>query len=704
VNQQQLVEAINAAAANGDQKAVQELTSALRALPMRPSDMTPQEAMAELGELPPRASEGMSGGERFLAGMGRAPVAVGQGVTQIAKHVTGAEDADEYDEYVEGEARRYEEDLGKTGAAQAGKLAGDLGITMSPANAVSRAVQAATRLGQGTKGMVAGNVGAGMVEGAVQPVTGGDFAQEKGQQIAVGGGFGGGAVVALEGLRRGIPAIVNSPGTAYNTLTQRAEGRGAGVGRDADRLGINLPAGARTGSKPAIMAENLARQSIFSMDRAFQADQRIAQQAMRSIDGLMNSIALGATDRTTLGRQVQETTNRAINRFVNQRNTLSQPFWREVDRAGMKFLPLPNVQQRLMGVMDEYQGVIGSEARGISSGVSDLLGALGENGEMSVRALVRNRRELARVAAGKSRLLGDQVSPATQRRVAAQLLEAIDQDLESASDLIGGEVGAALKGANMVWRQYSQAIEAIEKGPLGRLLGEDVAQTIGTPEFNTIDPDDVLNRLFRLPPESMRMAVNTLRDVDPSVVDGLRRQYIQDAMDQGMSVPPSAGQNVVPFIPSKFLSKLGYTPQDLRKQQALFEPGHIKDIQAVQRVLRAWGDQTGRNFSGTGPANEALQVFNSIANMSKSAVMTTFGQAVGTRRIAAAMADPTGARYVKDLLEVPEKVRVGKMELDLPALEQKAAYVVALLGVQSQDQAANQIGRQEEQRNEAYGQ
>ena len=337
MDQMRLLAAREEALRSGDQEAARELRALLMEQPMAPRDLTPREAQERLGEIPRSgaelATEGMSGTDKFLAGLGRSPVAMGQGAKQFAKNVTGAEDADDYSQYVQQEAAQFDQGLGKTGAGMGGKLVGDIGTAAIPGAAVGRGVQAATKL-QGAKGMLAGNTAVGALEGAVQPVVSdGDYATTKMNQIGGGAVWSMAPVAALETLRRGIPAAANVQNRAYNYITRKANdnplGRG-NVGREADALGVDLPMGARGGSKMGVFFENMARQSAYSMDTALDADMRVARQATRSIEGLMIKLSLGGKNKWDIGRQVQETVGRATNRLSSSRDQLSQPYWRAV--------------------------------------------------------------------------------------------------------------------------------------------------------------------------------------------------------------------------------------------------------------------------------------------------------------------------------------------------------------------------------------
>ena len=78
--------------------------------------------------------------------------------------------------------------------------------------------------------------------------------------------------------------------------------------------------------------------------------------------------------------------------------------------------------------------------------------------------LLKTRQFLSQVSGGQKLASGasDQ-SIGQQKRIATQLLGAIDNDLDASADKLGGDVGAALKTANANYAQKSQQIEGIKR-------------------------------------------------------------------------------------------------------------------------------------------------------------------------------------------------------------------------------------------------
>lgn len=149
----------------------------------------------------PKATEGMSGIERFAAG-------VGQGVTNVGRQLQSLVGARSPEEAAE--QARLDRDLLATGAGRAGAFTGEVLATAPVGGVAAGAGRAlATRAGLGTAGrvagrLVAGNAGQGAAEGALM--------SEGDRLRGAAAGAAGGAILPwaggklLRGVSRGIQA------------------------------------------------------------------------------------------------------------------------------------------------------------------------------------------------------------------------------------------------------------------------------------------------------------------------------------------------------------------------------------------------------------------------------------------------------------------------------------------------------------------
>jgi len=162
---------------------------------------------------PPRATDGMSGTERFRAGIGKSMVdtayGVGQALTDqasrpinaladIASRINPEAATQARDTLLapqqwfreQAEARREQDrDLTDTTAGSLGKIGGDIATMLIPGSAAARAPTIA--------GRIAGNALVGAGGGALQPVM---SDSERNRNTIIGGGLGAGGGAAGEGL------------------------------------------------------------------------------------------------------------------------------------------------------------------------------------------------------------------------------------------------------------------------------------------------------------------------------------------------------------------------------------------------------------------------------------------------------------------------------------------------------------------------
>lgn len=230
----------------------------------------PQAASAETYD----PTEGMSGFDKFAAGMGKSIVDTGRGIGQMF----GMADQAEIDE-----ARRLDEALMNTGAGLAGNVAGTIGMMLTPGVALkgasmlpnmgklataARAVTAPETI----KGAAA--LGAGM--SALQPVATGESRLEN---AALGAGFGAGGQLAGRAIHAG------AVGTKALLEPFTEAGRDRIVGRTLTRFAGNADEAARNmanariivqGSEPTV-AEVANDAGLAQLQRAAQAaDPQIA--------------------------------------------------------------------------------------------------------------------------------------------------------------------------------------------------------------------------------------------------------------------------------------------------------------------------------------------------------------------------------------------------------------------------------------------
>lgn len=191
-------------------------------------------------------TEGMSGTDKFLAGMGKAFTDVGRGVGQLFGQVS-AEDVQE--------SNRLDQALMDTGAGTAGNIFGNV------------AMVAPTAFVPGAN-TVTGAALAGSLYGALQPTENENIVSGKLSNAALGAGMGGGSVLA----GRGIAAGAKGAKALIEPFTKK--GQEAIVGRTLERfgrMGKNMDVPANTSGWVPTLAERTQNPGFAILQRGAQS-------------------------------------------------------------------------------------------------------------------------------------------------------------------------------------------------------------------------------------------------------------------------------------------------------------------------------------------------------------------------------------------------------------------------------------------------
>lgn len=644
------------------------------------------QAFGKKQETAPDPMAGMSTGDRFAAGMGQGATDVGTGFTQMQAHnplaaiLTGRPDLafsadarNKVDESV-AEKAKIDKELLDTTSGKIGSLAGNAAVLgMAPSLGIG-----------GGLAKVAGNAAMqGLEAGAVQPVAdASNYSGDKLAQMATGAGTGAVTGAAMYGIGSGINKLLNAPATIYN-----AAGRGAAdtpfaqEGQDlAQKTGVNLTPGEITGNKAQIAIENNSRQSIASRNLTFAADQNKTQQLNDYISNLIDNTAKDGADPAAVGQRVQGAVKNAVDTIsTNRSNQAAQDYGVVNSMVQGKPAILPqNYLSTLKSISDDLAGAPAASDQGkIAEAVSQLQSE-GVNNAY-VPTMLKTRQYLSSVAGGQKIASGasDQ-SIGTQKRIAAQLLGAIDTDLDTSADKLGGDVGAALKTANANYAQSSQQIEGIKNMALGKLVGKDFTSSAADGSFNQIPGETVMSRIQSMKPSELDASVRLLQDHDPETLQAVKRSVLETALDRAQQMAPSEGANTLAMHPNVFVNQLAKTPEDQARLRVLFSPQEQSQINDALNVARRMSDKTGFNASGTAQAGEmtALGSAGTAALLGHPLPLLGLGgKMLGNRAIAQAMVNPEGRAMIQQLDRLPP----GSQRFT-----QLSSQLAGLLGAQSQ--------------------
>lgn len=622
-------------------------------------------------QAPPSPTDDMGTTERFMAGMGQGTTSAVNSIEQLMANVpmlagplAGAipPGMAELTNQRANENARFDAPLLDTTAGQLGGIGGELVATL-PAGMGGKAVQGAGWL---AKTLNAARIGAqgGAFAGAAQPVVGEDqqsFGANKAAQVGVGGSVGG-----LSGgvLNRAAATLENLlPSNAMATVTNYFGGKAnkgalAREGEEiAKRTGIDLTPAQVNADPSMTMAENMARQSIFSRSMVAEGDKKRVGQLVEHLDRTLNGISKSGASPEIAGAQVQNAAKNVIKKIEDTRSKVAGEDFGRVEKLvnGAPVIKAQSFDNTLAKLIDENSvAPEGSGQAAIAKALESLRSKVstpGEGGQLTdlrVSDMLKTRRYLSQVSGGAATLAGATDKP-MQKRAAAMLLQALDDDIEGSAGALGGEIGQALKRANGNYRAFSQQLESVEKSPLRTVLGEDLAGAVESGSFNTVAPEKVMSKLSGMTPTELGVTRRLLEKDNPEAWATFKRGYLESAIEKAKEMPASAGVNTPVMRPTNFVKNVG----DQKKLEAIYTPEEVAEINAAVNAARRMGDSTGYNFSGTAPAQEALGLMNRVTSAGLKGISEVGSMALGSRKLARLMNDNKGRAALLELSRLP---------------------------------------------------
>lgn len=448
----------------------------------------------------------------------------------------------------------------------------------------------------------------------------------------------------------------NIAGRAMNYLYRRSLPTSDAVEgeRIAANLNVDLSPGARTGSKAITMAENVARQSIFSAEKAFQADKRVAEQFSREVNNAINRLADPGVSAAAVGERLRSATKGAVTRLVQDREKHAGTLYREAakEAAGVRF-PLKNAVKEIDAIIAENRGVGTPEAKAILSAMASLRKSYARRA-LDLDSAISARSYFGSRARGSGNVFTEALDKSTSRTVSARIFGAINRDFDDAIAVLPEDAAAKWMAANKLYKDFSDSIRFVEASPLARLIGEDVTDAIyGGARASTVAPEKIAERVLKLKPSETAITRDIIARESPETWSAVKAHVLDNALSAAKEVAVSKGQRVVPLEPSKFIKAL--PERDVLSQ--MFNAAEMTRIDEVVNAMRRWADRTGYNFSGTAPWAEAKGAIDRMLSLSLRGGATVAGTLVGTRKIAEAMLSPRGRSIIVELTKVQPGTR-----------------------------------------------
>lgn len=585
--------------------------------------------------------------------------------------ITGA-----VDEFAQRRQAEYEASAaGQSGTGDVGRFLGGT-VATAPVGALSIPAKGAS-LTNATLRAAAGGALAGLT---ATPAVTDDYWAEKAPQGLAGATLGSGILLGGRGLARTTEEVANAPRRAVNFMQERANRKPLAIEGEelAARTGIPLTPGMVSGGRAQTFAENMARQSIFTADRAMDADIRVAEKALEYVNKLSNRVSRNQAGPEMVGVQIQGAVRNAVERTAARREEVAAKQYGAIHQAlgGRPIVQYDRTREVLERIANPGSTLSGDDLRAAKQAQA-LLARIEQGKPVTLERAIRDRSSWGRATRGDGSVFSD-IDKSSNRRFAAQLYGAIQEDISAAAARLDGVtsagagiaapgsqqlmrpgvgLGDALREADKNYRLYSEALGALEASPMARLLGDDIS--VGDfMKFNSVPPETVVKKLGSMAPSELAMTRDFMQQNAPETWQQYKRLLIDDAIEQASFLPASQGVKQVPISAGGFIRALGGDkPDKMNRLKTIFSAQEMRDIDDALNAFRRMGDKFGTNYSGTDPRAEARSVFEALKSGSGTAVASTAGELSGMQAVSRVMLNSDGRRAVIELSKLPPNAR-----------------------------------------------
>lgn len=554
------------------------------------------------------------------------------------------------------------------GAVSGAGLTGKLAQMASPTSGVGQIV--ARGFSENLPSQIGAAAGAAGASGVTREAGGGPLAQ-------ITAGLAGGV-----GLPMAVDAFTSIPSRMVARSLRKSEE--SAFGKEGERLaeatGIPMTAGARSGNKLVLGMENTARQYGPTADQVQQTDVRIANAAIDRVNKLADDIVKQKSDPATLGKKIEDTVKNSVTYLDNLRDTTAKADYGKVrEIAGNQpVIRFDNFVSELRKIIDENVNVAGADAQKVVAQARAALAKVTEGGGDGVRKIttptgktiklygdptpstiegtiddaMRSRSFYGKAARGGANVFDD-IAPDLNRNIASRLFGAITRDFDSSAEVSSGALKEAFSRANQNYKQFSQSLEYIQKSTLGKLVGDDLVDAaISGARITTKSGEEILRKVMGADPSIRQQVMTDLGRFNPELTKEIRANVLRDALEKGMSIPPSAkGAGQVPISFNKFITAIGGEKGSFETQLKSygFNSKEIVDIKDTVAAMMRSGDRTGYNFSNTNVQNQAMEFAGAMGDAAMgnvrgaiSKVVSIGGKFIGAKKFADAMASAEG--------------------------------------------------------------
>jgi hypothetical protein len=471
-------------------------------------------------------------------------------------------------------------------------------VAAPPSTVVGKGVTALARLKR-----VGYATGVGAATGATQYAHSDD---ERTTNIIVGAVASGGIDAGLEAfnflrprnLQRALLGIQKSVDTDV-----AAEGRAI-----SKETGVPLLLSEETGDASLLAVERAARGGMYSDEVVKGFENKKLASSVSFLRNVLNEIDPKGMSEEELGRRLQTATSTALSSARGARNT---GWVADMDKAvkasgGAKFIPTDNLKETLNSMIQEKGHFLASEeSQTLSKSLTrDLQGLQKAGKEISVKDAQILLKKYTDWSTGSGRVLKD-METASDRIIGVQLKSAFLKDLDAAvgkaSENSPGVI--ALKEARDNYKNASQHVESIGETVIAQLMNR----------TNTPAPEKLARTFQTKEPTEIRAMLKVIDDHDPVLANGIRRQWVEDAIDKAVQVDPKKLPGTFQFNPETFLKELA---PDSPQFKELFKDSASRSrvltgVALTRRIVQRAGDAG----AGASPVGEMTNAARNLVSV-----------------------------------------------------------------------------------------
>jgi len=425
---------------------------------------------------------------------------------------------------------------------------------------------------------------------------GGGAGGEVGRQIGgipgqIAGSLVGGGLGGMAGAEKGIP---KPPSEAA---------------RASQASGIPLTIGQETGNKVLTGTENMLRDFFTSAGTAHKDALGQAEAGAASVNRLADQVKGATANPEDLGNQLRSAYKNTVSKLADVRSKQATTDYGDVRKiaGNAPVIKYQNTLDTLDKIIAENKNVPAGDSVKVAKQAQSIRDLLAEQGTATVNDAMKTRSAWGKAAQRSGNIFTD-VDPNANQALAKRLFGAVNADFDAASTA-NTPIAQALKKANQNYAKASQSIDFVAKSALGKLLGEDVTDAIGSGQTaSTKAPELIAKRYLDMQPSQARSVTSILKRNAPDALQQAKAFVLKNGLEQAKSTAP--GTSAISF--AKFRSEMDRVAPKL--QEMGFTPKEIADIKDITDTMARAGDKTGVNSSKTTSTAQATGVVGLAAS------------------------------------------------------------------------------------------